>query len=190
MNNTETRTYVYTSDEKDKVEKRKLHSVIMIAAGVLLLVVGVLLIVLAPTLSAPKDIMPDLIGVDRDKARSLLEKRGLEVVEIEVESDKYDEDVVVDQSIEPGEKIDEGMVVKLTINVRKGGNAGMFGSVPPMESTDPDSTDADGLERSNGGNGGYSGGSGGNNGTADNTGGGSTGEGSTGGLDLTGAQPK
>ena len=147
---------MYTSDEKDKADKRKLRSVIMIAAGVLLLVVGVLLIVLAPALSGSKGIMPDVIGVDRDKARALLEKRGLEVVEIEVEDDNYGENVVIEQSIEPGEKIEPGMVVKLTINISKNGSAGIFGSAPPMESGNPDDADADSLERNKGG--GYSGG--------------------------------
>ena len=151
---------MYTSDEKDKADKRKLRSVIMIAAGVLLLVVGVLLIVLAPALSGSKGIMPDVIGFGRDKARALLEKRGLEVVEIEVEDDNYGENVVIEQSIEPGEKIEPGMDVKLTINISKNGSAGIFGSAPPMESGNPDDADADSLERNNGG--GYSGG---NNGT-------------------------
>ena len=159
---------MYTSDEKDKADKRKLRSVIMIAAGVLLLVVGVLLIVLAPALSGSKGIMPDVIGVDRDKARALLEKRGLEVIEIEVEDDNYGENVVIEQSIEPGEKIEPGMVVKLTVNISKNGSAGIFGSAPPMESVDPDDADADSLERNKGGNGGYSGG--GNNGTGGNKG--------------------
>ena len=63
---------MYTSDEKDKADKRKLRSVIMIAAGVLLLVVGVLLIVLAPALSGSKGIMPDVIGFGRDNAIALL----------------------------------------------------------------------------------------------------------------------
>ena len=165
MNNTETRTYVYTSDEKDKAEKRKLRSVIMIAAGVLLLVVGMLLIVLAPALSDSKNIMPDVIGFDRDKAIAQLEKRGLEVDVIEAESDEYEAGVVIDQSIKPGEEIEPGMFIKLTVSVGNGGSASLFGSAPPMESADPDAEDTDGLERSKGGGsgGGSSGGGSGSN---------------------------
>lgn len=154
---------MYTSDEKDKAEKRKMRSVIMIAAGVLLLVVGVLLIVLAPTLSDLNNMMPNVIGIDRDKAKAMLEKHGLEVIEIEVESDEYEPGVVIEQSIAPGKEIEQGMTVELTINVAKGGTSNMFGSAPPMESIDPDDADADSLERNNGG--GYSGG---NNGTGGN----------------------
>lgn len=151
---------MYTSDEKDKAEKRKMRSVIMIAAGVLLLVVGVLLIVLAPTLSDSNNMMPNVIGIDRDKAKAMLEKHGLEVIEIEVESDEYEPGVVIEQSIAPGKEIEQGMTVELTINVAKGGISNMFGSAPPMESVNPDDADTDGLERNNGGgyNGGGSGG--------------------------------
>ena len=162
MNNTETRTYVYTSDEKDKAEKRKLRSVIMIAAGVLLLVVGMLLIVLAPALSDSKNIMPDVIGFDRDKAIAQLEKRGLEVDVIEAESDEYEAGVVIDQSIKPGEEVEPGMVVKLTVNVLKEKDSDVSESAPPIESRAPDGTDTDNLEHGGSGTsggifGGYSG---------------------------------
>ena len=155
---------MYTSDEKDKAEKRKLRSVIMIAAGVLLLVVGMLLIVLAPALSDSKNIMPDVIGFDRDKAIAQLEKRGLEVDVIEAESDEYEAGVVIDQSIKPGEEIEPGMFIKLTVSAGNGGSASLFGSAPPMESADPDAEDTDGLERSKGGGSGGTGGSSGSSG--------------------------
>lgn len=159
---------MYTSDEKDKAKKRKLRSVIMIAAGALLLIVGVLLIVFAPTQSESENVMPDVIGLDRDKARAQLEECGLEVIEIEGESGKYDSDVVIAQSIAPGEVIAPGMAVELTVNIDKGGNSSVFGSAPPAESAepepepDPEDEETDGLERRWGG--GYNGGNGGDTG--------------------------
>lgn len=157
---------MYTSDEKDKAKKRKLRSVIMIAAGALLLIVGVLLIVFAPTQSESENVMPDVIGLDRDKARAQLEECGLEVIEIEGESGKYDSDVVIAQSIAPGEVIAPGMAVELTVNIDKGGNSSVFGSASPTESAesepepDPEDEETDGLERRWGG--GYGGDTGGN----------------------------
>lgn len=153
---------MYTSDEKDKAKKRKLRSVIMIAAGALLLIVGVLLIVFAPTQSESENVMPDVIGLDRDKARAQLEECGLEVIEIEGESGKYDSGVVIAQSIAPGEVIAPGMAIELTVNIDKGGNSSVFGSAPPTESAepepepDPEDEETDGLERRWGG--GYNGG--------------------------------
>ena len=150
-------------------KRSRLKIMIAAAAAVLLVAAGVLIFTHA---SAQKDqtvIMPDVIGVDRDKAKALLEKRGLEVVEIEAESDEYAPDVVIEQSIAPGKEIEPGMAVELTINVLKDKNSDVPSSAPPMESSEPDDTDSDVLERGNGGSagggifgdgssGGYSGG--------------------------------
>lgn len=132
--------------------------IIAAVAAVLVIAAGVLIFTHA---SAQKDqpvIMPDVIGVDRDHARDALEGLGLEVVEAEAEKAGYDADVVIDQSIKPGEEVEAGMVVKLTINVIKDKDSNVSESAPPIESSVPDSTDTDGLEHGGGGIfGGYSG---------------------------------
>ena len=137
--------------------------IIAAAAAVLAIAAGVLIFTHA---SAQKDqtvIMPDVIGVDRDDARDALEELGLEVVEAETEKAGYDADVVIDQSIKPGEEVEPGMVVKLTINVLKEKQPDVSESAPPIESSAPDDADTDGLEHGGSGasggifGGGYSG---------------------------------
>ena len=139
-------------------KRSRIKIIIAAVAAVLVIAAAVLIFTHA---SAQKDqpvIMPDVIGVDRDHARDALEGLGLEVVEAEAEKAGYDADVVIDQSIKPGEEVEAGMVVKLTINVIKDKDSDVSESAPPIESSVPDSTDTDGLEHGGGGIfGGYSG---------------------------------
>lgn len=138
--------------------KRRSRIKIIIAAAVLAIAAGVLIFTHA---SAQKDqtvIMPDIIGVDRDDARDALEGLGLEVVEAETEKAGYDADVVIDQSIKPGEEVEPGMVVKLTVNVIKDKGSNVSESAPPIESSAPDDADTDGLEHGGGASGGIFGG--------------------------------
>ena len=143
-------------------KRSRIKIIIAAVAAVLVIAAGVLIFAHA---SAQKDqtvIMPDVIGVDRDHARAALEELGLEVVEAETEKAGYDADVVIDQSIKPGEEVEPGMVVKLTVNVLKEKDSDVSESAPPIESRAPDGTDTDNLEHGGSGTsggifGGYSG---------------------------------
>lgn len=143
-------------------KRSRIKIIIAAVAAVLVIAAGVLIFAHA---SAQKDqtvIMPDVIGVDRDHARDALEELGLEVVEAETEKAGYDADVVIDQSIKPGEEVEPGMVVKLTVNVLKEKDSDVSESAPPIESRAPDGTDTDNLEHGGSGTsggifGGYSG---------------------------------
>lgn len=143
-------------------KRSRIKIIIAAVAAVLVIAAGVLIFAYA---SAQKDqtvIMPDVIGVDRDHARDALEELGLEVVEAEAEKAGYDADVVIDQSIKPGEEVEPGMVVKLTVNVLKEKDSDVSESAPPIESRAPDGTDTDNLEHGGSGTsggifGGYSG---------------------------------
>ncbi len=149
-------------------KRSRIKIIIAAVAAVLVIAAAVLIFTHA---SAQKDqpvIMPDVIGVDRDDARDALEELGLEVVEAETEKAGYDADVVIDQSIKPGEEVEPGMVVKLTINVLKEKQPDVSESAPPIESRAPDGTDTDNLEHGGSGTsggifGGYSGDYGGGN---------------------------
>lgn len=64
--------------------------------------------------------MPDVRGMSLTSAQSMLESMGL-AVKIETEENPdYDNDEVILQDIEPGQSIDQGTVITLTVNRRSG----------------------------------------------------------------------
>ena len=193
------------TDEKIRADRINRRSMIMIVLGVLLCTAGVALILFAPGTADKMNEMPYLIGTDEDEATARLEEYGLTVIIETGESDAYDDGVVIGQSIEPGEAIEPGMTVTLTVN---GSSIRMFDNyTPPMGTAAPKNGENNGeLERnqpgegSNGktppqpgnkedspdkgdetGDGSTGGGTGGGSTESGSTGGGSTESGSTGG---------
>ena len=174
------------TDEKIRADRINRRSMIMIVLGVLLCTAGVALILFAPGTADKMNEMPYLIGTDEDEATARLEEYGLTVIIETGESDAYDDGVVIGQSIEPGEAIEPGMTVTLTVN---GSSIRMFDNyTPPMGTAAPKNGENNGeLERNQPGEG--------SNGKTppqpgnkedspdkgDETGDGSTGDGSTGG---------
>ena len=172
------------TDEKIRADRINRRSMIMIVLGVLLCTAGVALILFAPGTADKMNEMPYLIGTDEDEATARLEEYGLTVIIETGESDAYDDGVVIGQSIEPGEAIEPGMTVTLTVN---GSSIRMFDNyTPPMGTAAPKNGENNGeLERNQPGEG--------SNGKTppqpgnkedspdkgDETGGGSTGGGST-----------
>lgn len=172
------------TDEKIRADRINRRSMIMIVLGVLLCTAGAALILFAPGTADKMNEMPYLIGTDEDEATARLEEYGLTVIIETGESDAYDDGVVIGQSIEPGEAIEPGMTVTLTVN---GSSIRMFDNyTPPMGTAAPKNGENNGeLERNQPGEG--------SNGKTppqpgnkedspdkgDETGGGSTGGGST-----------
>ena len=87
----------------------------IIAACVLLAAGAVVTLVLM--LSSSKVTVPDLEGVSFEKARSQLEKLGLEADKSEMASDKYEDGEVFSQSPGPGQQVEKGSTVKLDVAV-------------------------------------------------------------------------
>ena len=134
------------TDEKIRADRINRRSMIMIVLGVLLCTAGVALILFAPRTADKMNEMPYLIGIYEDEATARLEEYGLTVIIETGESDAYDDGVVIGQSIEPGEAIEPGMTVTLTVN---GSSIRMFDNyTPPMGTAAPKNGENNGeLER-------------------------------------------
>jgi serine/threonine protein kinase/beta-lactam-binding protein with PASTA domain len=65
--------------------------------------------------------MPDVIGIDADKAKTQLESLGLTVETTYAESDDYDAGKVVGSNVTPGTAVSSGTSVVLTVSAGKNG---------------------------------------------------------------------
>lgn len=106
-------------DSKKKKKKRKTGKILLILLLLLLLIGGGIAaaFTFVPGLLHVEDVtVPDVTGIEYEKARDLLKDKNFQVDSEEVASDKDDEGIVMRQDPSEGRKVKEGSPIMLTVS--------------------------------------------------------------------------